>query len=315
MKKIFFLLLAVVMLFGLWACTKTGKKVDALPGSVNYKIYCLTNEETELVSETFYSNEKDTRTVLRQLIERLEQPPEDISCKRAKPEPVKIKDFDLKDDGKLTLNFNSEYRQVTGLSEVLMRAAIVKTLCQAPGVDSIEFNVDGQPLMENEDKPVGFMKGENIIDNTGDETNFYQNANLSLYFSTSNGQGLTTVPVSIKYDGTITLEQLIIRQLIAGPDNISGVNTELVKATIPDSVTLNAVSVVEGICYVDFSPEFLKPMEGIDPQVSIYSVVNSLVELSHIDKVEIIIDGKSVVSYQDTVEMNQTFERNLDLME
>lgn len=314
MKKICFILVAVGMLFGLTACTKTGKKVEALPGSANYKIYCLTNEETELVSESFFSNEKDSRTLIRQLISKLDETPENISFKRAKPETVKIKSFDLMEDGKLSLNFNIEYRQVTGLSEVLMRAAIVKTLCQVPEVDSIEFNIDGQPLMENADKPVGFMKGENIIDNTGNETNFYQYASLNLYFSTSDGQGLTIVPVSIKYDGTITLEQLIIQQLIAGPDKISGVNTQAVCATIPDSTKLNMISVADGICYVDFSSEFLKPVEPVNPQVSIYSVVNSLVELSHIDKVEIVIDGKAVETYQDSVDMKQTFERNLDMI-
>lgn len=312
MKKIYFMVLVICSLC-LVSCSKTGRKVETLPGSNSYRIYCLTNEETELLSESYFSNEADTEALIRELINRLDEAPIDIACKRAKPEQVKIVSFDLKGDGKLTLDFNSEYRQVTGLSEVLMRAAIVKTLCQAPEVDSIEFYIDGQPLMQNEDKPVGFMKGDNIIDNTGDETNFYQYANIVLYFADSDGQGLTTVPVSIKYDGTITLEQLIITQLIAGPEEISGVDKSLVRASIPNSVVLNTSSVVDGICYVDFSSEFLKPVEGIAPEVSIYSIVNSLVELSHIDKVEIAIDGKTVDMYQDAVDMKQTFERNLDL--
>lgn len=314
-KKFFSLIIFMLISLNLSACTKTGGKVDAVPGSPGYKIYCLTNEETELVSENYFSSETDPRRLITELLGQLETTPADIACKRAKPEQVYVEKFILASDGKLTLYFNSEYSQITGLSEVLMRAAIVKTLCQIPEVDSIEFYVSGQPLMQSGDTAVGFMKGEDFIDNTGDETNFYQYADLALYFPTADGKSLTVVPVSIKYDGTIALEELIIQQLIAGPDKISGVDKDAVLSGVPADTKINKVSVVDGICYVDLSKEFLSPVENVMPQVSIYSIVNSLAELSHIDKVEMVIDGESVETYLDTVQLNQTFERNLDLME
>lgn len=315
MKRIALILLTVFMSVFLVSCSKTGERVDALPGSNSYKIYCLTNEETELVSERFSISEEDTEALIKALIERLDVVPENISYKKAKPDQVVIEDFKLDSGGKLTLEFNSDYSLVTGVSEVLMRAAIVKTLCQVPQVDSVEFYVDGQPLMKNSDKAVGYMRGGDFIDNTGDGTNFYQYADITLYFPVESGLKLTMIPVSVKYDGTIALEQLILKQLIAGPEKISGANKEHVKSGIPGLTKINMVSVVDGICYVDFSQEFLSKVEGVSPEICIYSIVNSLVELPHIDKVEIAIDGKTNLNYQDEIFLGQTFERNLDLTE
>ena len=48
--------------------------------------------------------------------------------------------------------------------------------------------------------------------------------------------------------------------------------------------------------------------------MAIYSVVNTLVELSTINKVQFSIDGEQVLTYNDSVNFGESFERNLDIV-
>ena len=52
---------------------------------------------------------------------------------------------------------------------------------------------------------------------------------------------------------------------------------------------------------------FLTVVGNVSTDVAIYSIVNSLVELTNINKVQILINGEVPDSFS-----NSTFERNLD---
>jgi germination protein M len=158
------------------------------------------------------------------------------------------------------------------------------------------------------------MTADSFIDNTGGETTYKQKATLNMYFSDSTGRNLVKVPVDITYDATIPLEQLAVEQLIKGPYSIDGVDPDKVEATIPEKTDLNKISVKENICYVDFSDEFLDKRTNISAEATIYSVVNTLVELSNINKVQFSINGEQVLLYNDTIDFGSTFERNLDIV-
>ena len=65
----------------------------------------------------------------------------------------------------------------------------------------------------------------------------------------------------------------------------------------------------DGICYVNLDESFLTVVNNVSTDVAVYSIVNSLVELSNINKVQILINGEVAESFQTT-----TFERNLDIV-
>ena len=54
---------------------------------------------------------------------------------------------------------------------------------------------------------------------------------------------------------------------------------------------------------------------NVTPEVTIYSIVNSLVELSGVNKVQISVNGSTDVIYMETVPLSQVFERNLEIMD
>ena len=49
--------------------------------------------------------------------------------------------------------------------------------------------------------------------------------------------------------------------------------------------------------------------------IVIYSIVNSLVELSNVNKVQIAVNGDSNKIYRDSYDLSVMYERNLDFMD
>ena len=80
-------------------------------------------------------------------------------------------------------------------------------------------------------------------------------------------------------------------------------------------MTILSVTAKDRVCYVDLSEEFLTPMNNVTSQTVLYSIVNSLTELPGISKVQILINGETNLTYQESVRFETIFERNLDLIE
>ena len=297
---------------GFILCTGCQKNSDE--DYKGYYIFGRDANEPKVAYEKYTPVSKNTEELVEEFLNKMSDKPEDVYMKKAVPDDVTIDNYVISEEGSLSIYFNSSYGNYTGVPEILRRAAIVKTLCQVPGVEDVQFYVAGQPLTTSNMEAVGIMTASQFIDNTGGETSYKQNATLNMYFSDYKGTALVEVPVEITYDATIPLEQLAIEQLMKGPYSIEGINKKSVLPTIPAGTRLNNVTIKENTCYVDFSSDFLNKRKSVTSDVAIYSVVNTLVELPAINKVQFSIDGGQVLEYSDSVGFGEPFERNLDLV-
>lgn len=302
-------LIGVLILMSSMLLMACGTKKTATSNDSQYYLYYIDKDETKVVREVYEPEATDCEGLIAEFIKALDKEPKNYSYRKAKPDTVIVKDYTYNGGGQLVINFESGYADLKGISEILTRAAIVKTFCQIDGVDYVEFQIAGQQLRDKNEKPIGMMQGENFIDNTGDETKYKQNAKISLFFANDSGKKLVESNIIVNYNGTIPMEQLIIEQLIAGP------LSDDKYATIPQGTKLLKATTKEGICYVDFNEKFLEKLDGISDEVAIYSVVNSLVEMSTINKVQFKINGELVKTFGENVQFDGMFERNLDVVE
>lgn len=280
-----------------------------------YYVYGLDATEKKIMFEKCSISKKEKKEIcIKKFISCMQKEPNDINMKKAIPDDVKVDNFDINSSGELSLYFNAAYGNYTGVAEILRRAAIVKTLSQIKGIKGVQFYVSGQPLTDSNMNPIGIMTANSFIDNTGGVDDYKQKTTLNVYFSDNTGKSLVVIPVDITYNATISLEQLAIEQLISGPYTIEGVSKNDVLPTIPKGTVLNKVTVKENTCYVDFSKDFLNKEDNITDYVAIYSVVNTLVELPSVNKVQFSIDGEQVLKYNQNINFGETFERNLDLV-
>lgn len=306
--------ITAVILLSLLLCTalSEGCEKKKEPNADEYRIYYLDSEETELVEEYCEAGEgkKEGRVEgqIEEILKLLRAEPDTIEYKSVFIGDVRIEDWELKGT-KLLLNFNEKYSQLDGASELLLRAAVVQSLVQISGVDYVSFFVEGEPLTDKEEREMGYMRAEDFVQNTGSSLHSYQTAKLRLYFSNSKGEELAKEEVSVRYNSNMSIEKLIVERLIKGPSAQGN------KPVIPAEAKVLSVAVKDDVCYVNFDEGFLNIVEKVNPKVTIYSLVNSIIDNGGAEQVQILVNGESNVTYQETIDLSKPFVRNSDIIE
>ena len=68
----------------------------------------------------------------------------------------------------------------------------------------------------------------------------------------------------------------------------------------------------DNVCYINFDSAFANTTLAVNEYIPIYSIVDSLSEMTPVTKVQIMINGSQDVMFRDSISLNQLFERNLD---
>ncbi len=305
---VWILLILVIVLVAACGREKEPEETQDTPEEGGIRLYYLNEERTKLISSSYEVKGKTTWAQIAYMLADLK----DILWTEEELENLAEKEpiigFEIKSEGLLSLKFAADYGTVHTTTAVLRRAALVKSLCQLEGVSAVEIYIGAQPLMYTGGKPVGMMKPESFVDSTGENTEFYQEETITLYVPDESGQKLKSLTLRVTYDGTLPTERLVMEQLIKEPI------TDGVQRTVPEGTVLNKISVKNGICYVDFNEKFLEKQDSVSAEATLYSIVNSLAELSGIHKVQFSINGETKKIYQN-IDLSVLFERNLDIVE
>lgn len=272
------------------------------------QVYYINRDETAIVPVAYSLMSEDSGNAVEELIEEMKTDPEENELKPVISASMEIYSCRLNED-KLIIDFAKTYKDMPPTTEILVRAAIVRTVTQIEGIKTVEFEIEGETMIDYAGIVVGPMNKDQFIDNTGTEINAYEEVTLQLYFANSDGTALVPVSRKVEYNTNISLEKLVMEQLIKGPDVTAG-NPTVNPATKIINVTVN-----DGTCYVNLDETFLTQVYTVNSEVTIYSIVNSLVELDNVNKVQILVNGQSEVNYRESINLNTTFGRNLDLIE
>ena len=300
-KWLWILLLAIPLLMA--GCRKQ-QQVD----ESGYRIWYINQDETCLKYENKELQSKNEEGLLREMMEVMRETPTDDELKPVIPEDVELLDFDF-EHNQLYLDFSPEYKKMPKVYEVLCRAAIVRTLGQIDGVEYVDFQVNGEPLTDLEGKEIGLMNEDQFIENAGEEINAYKTADLTLYFAHKAGDKLVGQRVAMEYNSNISLEKLIVEQLIAGPP------FEGAYPTIPSETKLLNISIKDNICYVNLDEGFLGTGYNVIESIPVYSIVNSLIENTDAQKVQISINGETNRMFRESINFDTIFEKNEGLIE
>ena len=299
MKKAGHLLLRIALVMGLLLCTACGDRREAQEVT-SYKIYYVNNDETKIVDREYMSETSDGALLLAEFLEQLAHISEKMEYETLLEKEISVVGHTL-DNGLLTLDFDESYHNLRGTREILARASIVRTLTQIPGVERITFTVNGEQLMDAAGAAVGVMAADTFIENAGNEINAYEKVDLRLYFANEAGDSLVEeIRRNVVYNSNISLEKLVVEKLVEGP------MAEGAYPTINPTTKIVSVTVKDGTCYVNLNNDFLNQPYNVASDVTIYSITNSLAELSNVNRVQISINGETNISYR---------ERNLDILE
>ena len=299
MKRIYGSMLAFFCLLVMTACRQ-----ESLDGENVYQVYYVSNSETKVEMHAHEMQTYDTKDQLQELVDCLSDNPEKLEYKAPFGMGFQVLDMKL-EEGNLLIDVDAAYKELPAMTEVLVRAAVVRTLTQLPDVKLVMITVEGNQLYDKNGNTVSWMSADQFIDNDGNEINTYELARVRLYFAGESGADLIEAVREKHYSTNVLMERFVVEELIAGP---SGQIEGLFPSINPNTKIINVMT-KDGICYVNLDENFLTVVNNVSTDVSIYSIVNSLVELSNINKVQILINGEVPSSFS-----SSTFERNLDIV-
>ena len=302
-RRLFSLCLVLVCVLGLFAgCGEEQAGSD-------FYIYYLDIDYAGIVPVAYEMEAKDAGGQIQEVVDMLSRETRDVEYMKTIPSDVKVEGYQL-DQGTLSVYFNTDYGQLETYTEVMVRAAVVKTLLQIPGVDSVTFYVGSNPLQDSTGQLVGAMDNNSFIDDFGEETESLLRTTLTLYYASADGKSLVKEEKEVYYSSNVPLERLVIEYLMKTPD------TEGAQSVFSSGTKFSGVSVTDGVCYVNLDANFLTQSGNITEDVAIYSIVDSLTELDQISRVQFVFSGRDnqVSLTGNPVPDNKIYERNLSLL-
>lgn len=215
-------------------------------------------------------------------------------------------DLDLKSveviGKKAVITLTSKYNELEMKDKRMFKNLLVRTLTTIDDIGALKIKVEDEVLVVNElTRDEGF---------TVEKLDAMDNEKIKFYFADEETAELKEEIRTVKMDEIEDLPKYIVETLLKGP------NTKHYISTIPEGTKLNSVKVENGICYVDFSREFIDNQKyGSDgEEFTIYSIVNSLTEVENIEKVQFLIDGKIEAVYSH-MEIGKPISKRIKLVE
>lgn len=296
------LFLPVLIMAGCSPSEQKGTAVD-----ISY----LNKKETKLVTETHYLESTDTKDMIVEVLTLLCSVPDNKELKATLTSGINIITYSY-DGEQVIVSLGEKYKELSGTTEVLTRAALVRSLTNIPDVNYVMLTVNGESLTDLSGNAIGAMTADMFVNNAGTQVEKVESkVTLRLYFANETGDGLVAVNRELTHNAdlsNVSMEKLVVEQLISGP-----ASDETFPTVSPDTKLVN-ITVKDGVCYLIFDSAMLTAVNNVTTDVTIYSIVNSLVELSNINKVQISIEGNKDGKFRDKYEASTIFERNLSLV-
>ena len=203
------------------------------------------------------------------------------------------------------------YYDMSLTQRIVMRAGLSRTLFSAGIADQIEFYA---PDMYDETADMKLITtsyaDDKLIINQYSQDFYTDEVRVHLYFGNEDGTALVRETRTLTMGMTEALPSAIMKALIGGPEN------EEYTSLIPPGTLVQDIFIKDNVCYVDLSAEFQKNHLGGERSeiLTIYSIVNSLQNVSGVRYVQFLIEGERVEYYKSYVKLDSFLTGDLSLM-
>jgi germination protein M len=273
-----------------------------------YYLYYIDSTRTKLVKESYVPDTETADFMLPDLMAHLNSQDNGTSGQTLLPEGVQINFYEIT-DSVLQIEFNNDYTQMDPEREILARMGVVKTFLQVPGITAVKFFVGKNELTDSKGEPLGEMTASTFVEDPAEGKEAYRYDTFTLYFTDKEGKNLVEETRRVYYKRSIPREKVALEQLAKGPMEKNHY------PTIPENSELLSLVISDGIGYVDFNHMFEDyALTDVDENIAIYSVVNTLIAASSVDRVQISIDGNAEATFRDNMNLYNFYKWNEGLI-
>ncbi len=276
--------------------------------STAYSIYYLNADATKLEKRAYEPKEETKNVMIQEMLLLLDEQEPEGSNLTLLPKGVEIMTYEIQDKT-ITIDFSADYNKMSADREVLVRAGIVRMFLQVPGIVYVKFTVGGQEILDGRGNAVGIMSNDTFAEQSGGDINSYQYTTLTLYFTNEAGDMLVQEKRSVYYSRNISLEQVVLEQLLKGP------RLEGSYATLPADVNILGITSTDGNCYVNLDQNFVDNALPVQAKIPVYSIVNSLVDACKVEQVKISVNGESNVIFRESMNLDKFYKKTKRLVE
>lgn len=302
MKKKIFMIITVLMLCLLAGGCSVEVQNDPNTQSVYY-LYDISADETQLEKVAYNPEETTAEYMLKDMMQQINQKEDDVERISLLPDDVQM-NYSVEGEV-LVVNFNSQYTQMSKAREILVRAGVVKTFLQVPGISAVRFTVENQDLTDSKGESVGEMTADTFAEFSGNEPDAYCSTTFTLYFTDKDGQNLVKEQRTVRYRRSIPKERIVLEQLMKGPMEKGHY------PTIPENTEILDVTIADRICYVAFDRVFSSYALDVSEKIPVYSVVNTLLDALEADKVQITVGASDKLDiFGQKMSLYRFYEKN-----
>ena len=273
---------AVVILVACGSDSKNGRKKNPADNSdENLTLYYANSTWTDLFPEVFTRDQLVTTenlidTVMNALMDSGEMTDKQVPVHQG----VTYQRYTY--DGQATINlmFNVDWEATDTYEMVLSKAAFVRTLTQIESVKKVVYEYTD---IANENS---IVREELTNDSFSDMDNFMNpHEEYNIYMPDSTGQKLVQKTIDLDRSAPESLEEQMVAGLRMSYD---GTVVPLNEKTVVKSVTVDDA---DDVCTITFNESFADGTAGVDDEILVYSVVDSLMELEDVKSVQINVDN------------------------
>lgn len=302
-KRLICFMLMLIMAISICSCSDKNNDLIEYEAEIYFMEAGKNNLEAERVKLYVSTMDKVYESIINKMLEG----PTSQTLMKIMPEGTKLLSNKL-EGTVITLDFSKEIYTPDESRNILIRTAILKTMTAVEGIDGVELLVEGEKMRDSDGGEIEILLKDNIVYDT--EPEMAEMKYIKLYFSDAKAEKLVAEAREISISQKETMEMRILKELIAGP-----VNQKLSK-TIPAETKILSVETKEGVCFVNLSQEFKTRHSGgsAGEIMTVYSIVNSLTELEHIDKVQFLVEGQKLEVFIHMI-FNEPFIRDSELIQ
>lgn len=263
-------------------------------GDMDACVYYLNESGSELIAEPTDVPKGTHKAQIEYLIKQLITPP------AGKKSPLnggtKLLSVSVNDEI-AEIDFSKEFYEGESIDKTLAIVSVAKTLCSLDYITGVQIFVEGEEVLDSDGNPLGILSESDLVINQDSTPSQTPETSFKIYFSNEDSEFLVPERRNIDVASSDAVEKMIMAELMKGPKESGHFKT------IPQEAKLLSIETKDGVCFVNFSKEFIEKFSGgtTEQQLTIYSIVNSLTELSTIERVQFLIEGEKREEFHDMV--------------
>lgn len=289
-KKITLTVLCIILLM-LCACDKKDKNENSKNVKNENSIYIYYPNEDEVVRDGEVYQIKQPDSIGASIEEVMS-----VLAPKLNQDVMTYHTYMLGEDNDVELEF-LQNGEIDKHYFMLAKAAITSTLFQIKEIRCINVSLTdsvGEVVYDEMFTRESFF----FYDSTVEEL---QQRDIDLYCKSEDGANLNKIPITITLESYTRIEQQVISALVNA-------------GSIPANTTVENATIDSGVCYLELSEGFAENVEGVNADVVVYSVVNSIVAAAKVDAVKIIVNGEADTMYRGIIDLSEPLGFNVEIV-